>query len=42
MLRSKCYVPSKNIMEMRTLVRRRIDLARRRTLLKHVRDLTYT
>lgn len=32
---SKCYVPDKNIREMRTLIRHRIDLARRRTQLKN-------
>lgn len=32
---SKCYVPDKNIREIRTLIRHRIDLARRRTQLKN-------
>jgi transposase len=32
---SKCYVPDKYIREIRTLIRHRIDLARRRTQLKN-------
>ena len=32
---SKCYVPDKNTREIRTLIRHRIDLARRRTQLKN-------
>jgi transposase len=32
---SKCYVPDRNIREIRTLIRHRIDLARRRTQLKN-------
>ena len=32
---SKCYVPDKNIREIRTLIRHRIDLDRRRTQLKN-------
>ena len=32
---SKCYVPDKNIREIRTLIRHRIDLARRRAQLKN-------
>ena len=32
---SKCYVPDKDIREIRTLIRHRIDLARRRTQLKN-------
>lgn len=32
---SKCYVPDQNIREIRTLIRHRIDLARRRTQLKN-------
>lgn len=32
---SKCYVPDKNIREMRSLVRHRIDLAQRNTQLKN-------
>jgi transposase len=32
---SKCYVPDKNIREIRTLIRHRIDLAHRRTKLKN-------
>ena len=32
---SKCYVPDKNIREIRTLIRHRIDLAQRRTQLKN-------
>jgi transposase len=32
---SKCYVPDKNMREIRTLIRHRIDLAHRRTQLKN-------
>lgn len=32
---SKCYVPDRNIREIRTLIRHRIDLARRRIQLKN-------